>query len=283
MRSANPALRLFAFAACSLLLPGCSLDRMAVRTTAALVDKGLPAVYRERDPRFAKDALPANLQLMEILLESDPKNRTLLLDAAMGFCGYGFMFTEDEDEARASAMYDKGGRYALRALDLSGAVKDGEAVPAAVDRRSAPAAFWLAFCRAAYVNLNRDDPDALAELPRIMPLAEKVAELTPDYYYNGAYSMLGTYYAIRPAILGGDTGKARANFDRALQDGGSDFLLNSFMAAKMYAVAAQDLEYFERTLRAVLDAELKDDAARLPNEVAKLKAKKLLEKKDELF
>jgi hypothetical protein len=154
---------------------------------------------------------------------------------------------------------------------------------AALDKRSAPAAFWHTFCQAAYVNLNRDDPDAVAELPRIMPVAEKVAALTPEYYYNGAYAMLGTYYAIRPRILGGDPAKAKINFDKAMLGGGADFLLNSFMAAKMYSVAAQDQEYFEKALNAILAAELKDDETRLPNEVAKVKAKKLLEKKDELF
>jgi len=266
-----------------LLLSGCSAGRLAVRATADVVDKGLPAVYREKDQQFAKESLPANLKLMEILLESDPGNRTLLLDAAMGFCGYGFMFIEDENEARASALYEKGGAYALRILALKGAVKDGSAVPEELDKDSAPAAFWLTFCRAAYVNLNRDNPDALAELPRIMPLAERVEQLVPGYYYNGAYAMMGTYYALRPRILGGDPGKAKANFDKALLGAGADFLLNAYMAAKMYAVAAQDQDYFENTLNAIIAAELKDDTARLANEVAKTKAKKLLEKKDELF
>ncbi len=274
---------LLAFFTFCLSLSGCSLNRMAVRTTATVVDKGLPAIYREQDPQFAREALPANLKLMEILLESDPKNRTLLLDAAMGFCGYGFMFIEDENEARASALYKKGGAYALRSLILDKAVQDGAVNTAALNKNSAPAAFWHTFCQAAYVNLNRDDPNAVAELPRIMPVAEKVAALTPEYYYNGAYAMLGTYYAIRPRILGGDPEKAKINFDKALLGSGADFLLNSFMAAKMYSVAAQDQEYFEKALNTILAAELKDDETRLPNEVAKVKAKKLLEKKDELF
>ncbi len=266
-----------------LCLSGCSLNRIAAKTTASVIDTGLPAIYRGNDPQFAKEALPANLQLMEVLLESDPGNQKLLLNAAMGFCGYGFMFIEDENEARASEFYKKGAAYALRALKFKGVVKDGSADPAALDKNTAAAAFWNSFCRAAYVNLNRDDPDAVAELPKIMPVVERVAELTPDYYYNGSYAMLGTYYALRPKILGGDPEKAKLNFDKAIQGAGAGFLLNSYMAAKMYAVAAQDEDYFVKTLNAILDAELKDDETRLPNEVAKLKAKKLLEKKDELF
>jgi hypothetical protein len=269
---------LFAFT-----LTGCSINRLAVKATASVIDKGLPAVYREKDPQFAKEALPASLKLMEVLLESDPGNQTLLLNAAMGFCGYSFMFIEDENEARASALYQKGSGYALRALTLKGAWKDGSADPRALDKNTAAAAFWHTFCRASYVNLNRDDPDAVAELPKIMPVAERVAELDPAYYHNGSYAMLGTYYALRPRILGGDPEKAKLNFDKALRGAGAGFLLNSYMAARMYAVAAQDEDYFVNALNAILAAELKDDETRLPNEVAKLKAKKLLEKKDELF
>ena len=271
------------FAILSLALTGCSLNRLAAKSTASIIDKGLPAIYREKDPQFAREALPANLKLMEVLLESDPGNQTLLLDAAMGFCGYGFMFIEDESETRASALYEKGAAYALKALALKGAVKEGSVSPLALDKNSAPAAFWHTFCRAAYVNLNRDNPDAVAELPKIMPVAERVAELTPAYYYNGSYAMLGTYNALLPRILGGNPEKAKLNFDKALQGAGADFLLNTYMSAKMYAVAAQDQDYFEKALNAILGAELKDDEARLPNEVAKIKAKKLLEKKDDLF
>ena len=279
----TPSALVFLLSILPLALTGCSLNRLAAKSTASIIDKGLPAVYREKDPQFARESLPANLKLMEVLLESDPGNQTLLLDAAMGFCGYSFMFIEDESETRASALYKKGGAYALKALTLRGAVKEGQVRPEALDKNSAPAAFWHTFCRAAYINLNRDNSDALAELPKIMPVAERVAELTPDYYYNGSYAMLGTYYALRPKMLGGDPDKAKLNFDKALRGAGADFLLNSYMAAKMYAVAAQDQAYFETALNAILAAELKDDDARLPNEVAKIKTKKLLEKKDDLF
>jgi hypothetical protein len=264
-------------------LAGCSLNRLAVRSTASVIDQGLPAIYREKDPVFARESLPANLKLMEVLLESDPGNQTLLLNTAMGLCGYGFMFIEEESEARASGLYKKGSAYALKVLELEGAVKDGSVMPAALNKRSAPAAFWHTFCRAAYVNLNRDDPDAVAELPKIMPVAERVAELAPAYYYNGSFAMLGTYHSLLPRILGGSPEKAKLDFDRSLEGAGADFLLNRYMAAKMYGVAAQDQTFFENALNEILAAELKDDEARLPNEVAKIKARKLLEKKNELF
>jgi len=61
--------------------------------------------------------LPANLKLMEVLLESTPKNTLLLKNLAEGYCGYSFMFEEDEDPALASGLYLKGMNFALRALE----------------------------------------------------------------------------------------------------------------------------------------------------------------------
>lgn len=256
-------------------LSACSLNRTAARVTSGVIDKGLPSVFSQSDPQYVKEALPANLQLMEILLESDPGNKKMLVNAAQGFCGYALMFAEDESPERASGFYAKGEAYAARAL--------GGAAPAAAKKSDVPPLFWNTFCKALYINLNRDKPEAVAELPTLKPAIEKLLELDPSYYYNGPHSLMGAYYSIRPRMFGGDPDKAKKHFELALKGAGENFLLNRFLYAKMAAVAAQDPELFENLLNAVLAAEPRDGATRLADEVAKLKAKKLLEKKDELF
>ncbi len=256
-------------------LPACSLNRTAARVTSGVIDKGLPAVFSQSDAQYVKEALPANLQLMEILLASDPGNKELLLNAAQGFCGYAFMFLEDESPERASVFYLKGQAYAERALD-------GATVETAKKNDAHPL-FWATFCKASYMNINRDKPEAIAEIPTLEPAALKLLELDPGYYYNGAQSIMGAYYSIRPRMLGGDPEKAKARFELALQGKGGSFLLNRYMYAKMAAVAAQDQALFERLLGEIISAGPRDGETRLADEVAKLKAKKLLEKKDELF
>jgi len=259
----------------ALCLSGCSLNRTAARVTSGVIDRGLPSVFSQQDPQYVKEALPANLQLMEILLKSDPGNRNMLVNAAQGFCGYALMFLEDENNERASQFYLKGEAYAARALNGRTA--------ADAKKRDVPALFWTTFCKASYINLNRDNPEAIAELPAIEPAAEKLLALDPGYYYNGAESLLGAYYSIRPRLFGGDPDKAKAHFELALKGPGGDFLLNRFMYARMGAVAAQDPGLFEKLLNYVIAAGPGDGETRLPDEVAKLKAKRLLEKKDELF
>lgn len=257
------------------LAAGCSLNRTAARVTSGVIDRGLPAVFSQSDTEYVKEALPANLQLMEILLRSDPGNRELLVNAAEGFCGYAFMFLEDDSPARASAFYLKGQAYAERAL--------GKATPASARERDVPALFWTTFCKASYMNINRDDPDAIAEMPDLEPAARAILRLDPGYYHNGAQSILGAYYSIRPRLFGGDPEKAKEHFELALKGKGGEFLLNRYMYAKMGAVAAQDEDLFIKLLNEVISAPPRDGDTRLPDEVAKIKAKRLLEKKDELF
>lgn len=257
------------------LLSACSLNRTAARVTSGVIDRGLPAVFSQADTRYVKEALPANLQLMEILLKSDPGNRKLLTNAAQGFCGYALLFLEDEDAERASGFYAKGEAYAARALK--------GAAPAAAKKADVAPLFWNTFCKALYINLNRDKPEAVAELPALEPALGKLLELDPSYYYNGPSALLGAYYSIRPRMFGGDPDKAKKYFESSLEGAGEGFLLNRFLYAKMAAVAAQDQELFESLLNAVLSAGPGKEDTRLPDEVARLKAKKLLEKKDELF
>lgn len=258
-----------------LLLGACSLNRTAARVTSGVIDKGLPAVFSQSDPQYVKEALPANLQLMEILLRSDPNNKAMLVNAAQGFCGYAFMFLEEDQPERASFFYLKGQAYAERALK--------GATPDTAKAKDAHPLFWHTFCKALYMNINRDKPEAIAEIPTLEPAALKLLELEPGYYYNAAHDILGAYYAIRPRMLGGNPEKAAEHFELALKGPGADFHLSRYLYAKMAAVAAQDPGLFDRLLNEIISAELKDGDTRLANEVAKQKAKKLLEKKDELF
>lgn len=256
-------------------LSACSLNRTAARVTSGIVARGLPAVFSESDTQYVKEALPANLQLMEILLKSDPDNRTMLVNAARGFCGYGLMFLEDENPERASRFYAKGEDYSARALK--------GAAPADAKKADVPTLFWNTFCKALYINVNRDMPEAVAELPALEPAIQKLLELDPSFYYNGPQTLMGAYYSIRPRMFGGDPEKAKKYFELSLKGAGEGFLLNRFLYARMAAVAAQEPELFEDLLKSVLSAPPRAGETRLADEVAKVKAKELLEKKDELF
>ena len=266
-----------------LLFSGCSMRRMAVRSTAKIIESGMSAYFEEEDLELAQGAMSSNLKLLEVLLKNEPGNIGLLEALSQGYCGYSFMFIEDDSPGRAALFYKRGAGYGMRALEEKGLAKGNSVLHKKAGASDAPALFWTAFCKINWIGLNKDDPDALAELVRVVPVAERVLELDPGYYDNGAHVICGTYYASRPRMLGGDTARAKKHFDASLVGEGNSFQMNRLMYAKSYAVAVQDRELFEKLLKEVLNGRDLVPGQRLANEAAKKKAKKLLERIDELF
>jgi hypothetical protein len=271
-----PVFNFGAFALFISLFSGCSLNKIAANKTSQLIDKGLPTFYRETNTKLAKQALPANLKLMEVLLESTPKNTSLLKNLAQGYCGYSFMFEEDEDEKAASIFYLRGMNFAFTALETKHLVADKKIDASLIKAKDVPEVFWYVFCKTLWINLNRDNPDAIAELPSIIPLAEKIEEFNHSYYYNGIYSLLGAYNVIRPRMFGGNPEKSKEYFTKALTEEGAQFLLNKLIYAKLYAVTMMEEELFDTLIEEILSASgnnLPD--TNLANEVAKEIALKL--------
>jgi len=265
-------------------LSGCSLNRTAAKYTAGIISNGMPAYLSDGDVQTARETLPGAIKLSEAVLQSDPGNADLLSVIAQGDCGYAFMFLEDEDRGRASAFYERGAEFSRRALESAGIISaGGDFNPAKVRRCDVPLVFWNAFCRAGYAQLNLDKTDAMADISKLDPLLDAVLALDPGYYYNGAHSLRAAIFAMRPPLFGGNPAKSKEHFDKALEGAGTAFLPNKLMYAKAYAVRAQDAALFEKLLGEVIGAEASPAECRLANNVAKLKAKKLLETKNELF
>jgi hypothetical protein len=274
------------------VLAACSPRTIALRTSADLMERGAAALYEEEDVQFAKEALPGQIKLAEGMLASEPDNRALLLMCAEGFGSYAFSFLEDSQPDRAKRMYIRGRDHGLRLLSRSAALKglgtatldQVKASLASAKEDDVPAMFWTAFNWAGYVNLARNEPAAVADLPKAVALMQRVHELSPDYHFAGADLFFGSYYASRPAILGGDVNKAKAHFMEARRRTGGKFLMTYVLEARYYAVAAQDVEMYRGLLGKVKTAEAGTlPNARLTDEVAKRKAATLMEKIDDYF
>jgi hypothetical protein len=283
MRSSATACALACGAA---LLCGCSLNRTAARVTGGVMQNGMPAYLEDGDVQTGRETLLPAVKLAEAMLKNDPGNAAILQTLAQGNCGYAFMFVEDEDQQRASSLYMRGVEFSKQLLAGRGLLDlDGNADVSKVrGRDDVPAVFWNAFCRAGYVQLNLDKPDAIADINKIDALLDAVIKTDPGYYYNGAHTLKGALYALRPPMMGGNPKLARSEFELAVSGDGANFLPNKLMYAKAYAVHAQEPELFDKLLGEI-DSASEDalPAQRLANNVAKLKAKKLMEKKNDLF
>ncbi len=254
-----------------------------------MLDKGALAFYEEPDPILARDAFPAQLKMLEGILQNDPANARLKLMLAEGFGGYAFLFLEENEPERAKGAYLRGRDYALSTLraPLNGlASLTLEDAGKAIEQAGASdlaGLFWAGYGWGGWINLSKDTPEAVADLPKVVAIMERVNKLFPGYYFGGAELFLGSYDAARPRMLGGDPAKAKVRFEQAVDSTGGRFLTAKLLYAQYYAVATQDEELFKKLLGEVVESKDELPKARLANAVAKQKAKRLLEKTHDLF
>ncbi|MCH8125182.1 TRAP transporter TatT component family protein [candidate division KSB1 bacterium] len=275
-----------------LLLAGCSIQKIAVKSTAGILIVGMPTFLEESDLPLAELALGSNLKFLEVLIRNDPDNQKLLLLAAEAYTSYTLGFIQDKYPERARNFYLRARDYALRVLNknknfrkaLNQDIEQFKSALNTFKRSDVPALFWTANAWGSYINLDLTDVDAIASLPKVQAIMEKALELDETFYYGGPHAFLGTLFASRSRILGGDPERAKEHFTKCLEISNQSFLLWKYLFAMSYAVQSQDRDLFKRQLQEILDAP--NDILpeqRLANEIAKEKAKALLEKEDELF
>ena len=271
----------------SLLLTGCSMKAQMVRSMDPIMDDMTTVVNMSNDVDLMRDGLPASLIQMDGFIKSDPNNK-LLLKAAESYFGYAFSFVEDVNKPRASALYLKARDYALRALkkhrQFDEQAPDLNDMLADCGKQDVPALYWTVSSWLAWIALNVDNPEALMDLPKVEAMLQRLVELDETYYYGMAHAMLGSFYASQPRNMGGNPEKANIHFQKAFKLSGSKFLAAQLMYAKFYAVQIQDKALFVKTLSEIIATPVNSFPERnLANEVAKRKAKDLLEKVDTLF
>lgn len=129
-----------------------------------------------------------------------------------------------------------------------------------------------------------DDPAAVAELPFAEAILERVLALDPNYMMGMPHAMAGTLKGSKPVMMGGNPEEARKHFEEAFRLSGRRMLIFQTLYARYYCRATLDESCFTDVVREVLEAppDLEPDY-RLLNEVAKRKARVLLEMKDEWF
>jgi hypothetical protein len=276
----------------SLLVAGCSLQSIAIRSTMTIVDNGLEAVNEESDLPLAQQSIASNLKLLEGLLKSEPENEHLLLLASRGYSSYALGFVEDESAERARVFYLRARDFGLRILWQHRPFeevwdKDLASFQRAIAELTAddvPAAFWTANGWGNYVRLSLTEPAAIADLPKVEALLKFVLQKDESYFYASSHLALGTILASRPKLLGGDPEKAREHFERCIALNKGKFLMAQLYYASTFAVQTQNKELFTKLLQSIEKASIDIlPEQRLPNAIAKEKAKKLMTRTSELF
>ena len=257
-----------------------------------IMDYGFEAFNEETDLQIAQEALASNLKLIEALIKADPDDEKFLLFAAQGYNAYGLGFAEDDSVERARVFYQRAKGYGMRILEKNSEFRQAmdKDLPAftralqSFSKDEVPAIFWTASSWFSYINISRSDVSALAGIPRATAMMEFVLERDPAYYYGGAYLFLGAIEGSTPPALGGHPEKAKEYFDKCFAVNGGKFLLADLYYAQTYAVQIQDQPLFESLLQKIDSTSIDVlPEARLPNAIAKRKARLLAARMNELF
>ncbi len=266
--------------------------RVALRVTPALFPNFTNSIFEECDMELAKNAIPANLKLLEGLLKNDPENKQILTTLSMGFGGYSMLFVEGDEPERASRLYLRARDYGIKALGEKGIrlkntqerKEDLQGVLQTLGKAELDPLFWITVSWNAWINLNLDKPDALAQLNASQALLDRVMEIDPSYFQGLPHILMGVSLSARPPMLGGNVKQAKEHFDKALQLSHGKFLLAQYYSARYYAVRVQDKGLFLRLIGEIErmnPGELRDVC--LINSVTQHKAKRLREMVDEFF
>lgn len=275
-----------------LTLWGCSLQKLALKTTSGLFAYGIEALYSEPDLQIAEIAVASNLKLLEGFYLADPKNQTILSLLTQGFASYSLAFLEEQQPQRASLFYLRARDYGLKWLAHSRAFKGGVPKREAdirvrlplLKKKDVPALFWTAFAWAGWVNLNRDNPQAVFDLSIVKAMMDRVLELDEGFFFGSAHLFWGSIYGSIPKMLGGDPEKAKEHFEKAMNLTDRKFLVALVYYAQYYAAPTLNEELFNQLLQQVADAPQDImPGYELMTSFAKLRARHLLDQKENLF
>lgn len=276
----------------SILLSGCSLQKIALRSTTGLLYHGIDAIYNEPDLKIAEQAIASDLKLLEGLHQADPGNKDLLLLLTQGYASYSLGFVEGENTERAKLFYLRARDYGFRLLQTTRAFSDSIPVNerqfttglSRLEKKDVPALFWTAFAWGSWINLSKDTPQAVFDLGKVKAMMNRVLKLDEGFFFGSAHLFFGAISGALPRILGGDPEKAKMHFRRCLDLTDGKFMLAYVYLARYYAQPLLDETLFDEYLKKVADAPADIlPGYQLITAIAKKQAKMLTEKKEDLF
>ena len=262
--------------AASLLLAasgaGCSVERIATNRIADTLAASGTTYAGDDDPELVGAALPFSLKLMESVLAEAPDHRGLLAATSAAFTQYAWAFVQQEgdrlaltetDQAweswnRARKLFLRARDYGLRGLEVA---HPGFGAALRADRAHAVGfagpdevdlLYWTAVSWAAAIALGKDDPELVADLPKVSALIDRALAVDEDWDRGAIHSFLVTYTMARPDEPGDREAAARRHFERALALTEGRAAAPHLAWAEAICIPREDRSCFDREIAAAL-------------------------------
>jgi ribosomal protein S7 len=248
------------------------------------------AIMNQDDPPLVRDGAPAYLLMLDSFVEGAPENVAVLSAAAELYSAYGVVFVDDP--LRARKLTTRGRAYGRRALCAAEEAVCGiwdlpydEFIQGLqqVRVKQAPALYTFGLSWLAWIQSHSGDFSALAKLPQVQAVLQRVQQLDEDYEEANIEHFLAVLNTIRPPALGGDFEAGLAHYQRALELSGERDLGIKVDYARYYARTLYDRELHDRLLEEVLAADPVQPGLTLFNTLAQDEAQELLASADDYF
>ena len=287
----------------AVMLSGCSVRKMAVRSVASGLADGTSVFATDPDFELVGQALPFTLKTIEALLEIDPENSELLLAACSGFTQYSYAYVELEAEKlkagsfreasrqrrRSTGLYLRARDYCFQALDLiePGTSKRLPLDPAAAlspfDRQHIDLLYWTGASWGSAISSARDRPEIMVDLPVVRDVFELLLNMDEDYGKGVLHDAMISLEAV-PEAMGGSPERAKKHYERSVELSRGTRAGTHLAWAWLVTIGQQDREGFELALEKALAVDLDlSPSDRLANAVNQSFATYLLSQADDLF
>ena len=279
---------LLSFILGSFWLQGCAV--IVSSATENLAENLAKAIANNDDPKTVKQGAPSYLIMIDSFVEGDPENSSVKRAASKLNVAYAAMFVEDPERQRK--MGDKGLKYAVSALCLdfpnncqltSLNYDDFQARLNLVNKKQLEDVYTLGVAWSAWLQFHRSDWNAVAKLPQIKSLFNKVLALDDGYDQGAAHYYLALLNSILPPAMGGDTDLAQQHFLKAIALSQGKNLMVQVSYAEKYARLIFDQSLHDNLLNEVIAANPYMDGYVLSNQLAIAKAKELLASSADYF
>lgn len=299
----SPAARLAATAALAVALSGCSLKKMAVNSVAGMLSESGTTFSSDEDPELVREAIPFALKLYESLLESVPENQDLLRATCSVFTQYAYAFIQTDAEIiepddfaasmamkeRALRLYLRGRGYCIRAMELRrpGVESALQLNPSTAlewaRARDVELLYWTGASWGAAISIGQGRPALVADLPAVRALMTRALALDETFQDGAIHAAMISIEAL-PETMGGSPERARAHFERAVAlSKGLDPGPYVTLAASV-SVETQNREEFVKLLTQAIAIDPNENPElRLPSIIAQRRARRLLDRVDDLF
>jgi hypothetical protein len=250
-----------------LSLVGCSLQKMALRSTSPVLTASSEGMMLEGNWDFFKASAPGNIKFLEVLWLQDTENSKLLSALIKTYSGYAFAVPEtlyfaDELEGmdnskwkeEAIAFYTRSLDYGIRYLGKRGINKQDLLVNHTKSLKKKlnsladddlTAVLYTAQSWGSLINLQKDNIALVSQVPNVKVLFDYVCDQKPDIDHNICDIFFAQYLAARPKMLGGNPEKGEELFLKAIKKHPRNLLIR-LSYIQHVIVPSMDSEKYEK-------------------------------------